>query len=95
MCDARWANVTSARHAASERKQIAIASAVETALKQPTWCKLVTPAETFAQLADAAHPRLPESILFHHRSRPEMLERERLARLMLLEQAALSAADRE
>ena len=89
VCDARWANVTSAHHRMSERKKFAIASAVETALKQPTWCKLVTPESTFAQLVDAAHPRLPESILFHHVTRPAMLEKERLARLLMLEQAAL------
>jgi hypothetical protein len=61
---------------------------VETALKQPTWCKLGE--DMFGMLVERSHPKLPESVLFHHLSRPALLEKERMARLVALELAALS-----
>ncbi|KAK3248296.1 hypothetical protein CYMTET_42231 [Cymbomonas tetramitiformis] len=94
VCDERWHNITTGHKLQRSRSGPSLTE-LETALKQPTWCRLHR--EGFRVLVERAvvHPTLPESVLFHHQQRPDMLEQERLARLAVLERAALARIEEE
>eukprot|EP00241_Pyramimonas_parkeae_P000729 CAMPEP_0114247346 /NCGR_PEP_ID=MMETSP0058-20121206/12974_1 /TAXON_ID=36894 /ORGANISM="Pyramimonas parkeae, CCMP726" /LENGTH=1002 /DNA_ID=CAMNT_0001360647 /DNA_START=399 /DNA_END=3407 /DNA_ORIENTATION=+ len=87
-CDGRWRKIAAAHRFGGYVHAGTGAGRMEEALKQPTWCKMSRP--MFEQLLEQGHHTLPETVLFHHMDRPNMLEQERLARLVELEQTVLS-----